>query len=485
MITAATADVVRELERRTMLEVADDALMQRAAAGLAAVVAAELRHLAGRLYGTAVTLLVGPGNNGGDALFAGARLVRRGVAVRAIGCLGQPHPAGLAALLAAGGRYEELPEDGQLAGPVTLVVDGVLGIGGRPGLPEPVARLAAAVQDAGWPVVAVDLPSGVDADSGAASGVTFRATRTVTFGVHKPCHLLQPARGRCGTVDLVDIGLDLTGGGGGEGWLHGLEEDDLARAWPYPSAASDKYARGVVGVDSGSDEYPGAGVLSTFGALHAGAGMVRFLGASRPAELIRGLMPAVVFSPGRVQAHLLGSGWGQRPDGADVVAAALDTGLPALVDADGLRFLPDRVPKTWLLTPHAGELARLLERDRVWVEEDPVRAVREGAERTGATVLLKGASQLVAGPGPGPVGVAVPGPAWTAQAGSGDVLGGICATLLAAGVPAQQAGLLGASLQAVTARRRPGPLPPHALAERMPKVLGRLEARARQLGAAG
>ena len=95
----------------------------------------------------------------------------------------------------------------------------------------------------------------------------------------------------------------------------------------------------MVGLDAGSEEYPGAGVLSTHGAVHAGAGMVRFLGADRPADLVRGLLPNVVFSPGRVQAHLLGSGWGERPDGADVVAAALDTGLPAVLDADGLRFL--------------------------------------------------------------------------------------------------------------------------------------------------
>ncbi|SDT25409.1 yjeF C-terminal region, hydroxyethylthiazole kinase-related/yjeF N-terminal region [Friedmanniella luteola] len=482
MITAATADTVRELERRTMLDVGDEVLMQRAAAGLAAAVAAELRRCAGRLHGTAVTVLVGPGDNGGDALFAGARLAARGVAVRAVACLGRPHAAGLAALLAAGGRLEDLPDDGRLRGPVTLVVDGVLGIGGRPGLPEAVARLAAAVDDAGWPVVAVDLPSGIDADTGAAPGAAFRADRTVTFGVHKPGHLLEPARGRCGAVDLVDIGLQVTSDEDG-GWLHGLEEDDLARAWPYPGPASDKYARGVVGLDAGSDEYPGAGVLATYGAVHAGAGMVRFLGADRPADLVRGLLPNVVFSPGRVQAHLLGSGWGDRPDGADAVAAALDTGLPAVVDADGLRFLPDHLPAGWLLTPHAGELARLLDRDRGWVTADPLRAVREAAARTGATVLLKGASQLVATPEHGWVGVAVPGPAWTAQAGSGDVLGGICATLLAAGLPAWQAALLGASVQAVTARHHPGPLPPHALAERLPETLGRLEARSRALGA--
>jgi hydroxyethylthiazole kinase-like uncharacterized protein yjeF len=478
VITAATADTVRELERRTMITVGDDALMQRAAAGLAAVVMAELRRRAGRLYGTAVTLLVGPGGNGGDALFAGARLAARGVAVRAVACVGRPHAAGLAAFLAAGGRLQDLPDDGRLEGPVTLVVDGVLGIGGRPGLPEPVARLAAAVQEAGWPVVAVDLPSGVDADTGGVPGPAFRADRTVAFGVHKPCHLLEPGRSRCGVIELVEIGLDPADETAG-GWLHGLAEDDLARDWPYPGAASDKYARGVVGLDAGSDEYPGAGVLATYGAVHAGAGMVRFLGADRPADLVRGLLPNVVFSPGRVQAHLLGSGWGDRPDGADVVAAALDTGLPAVVDADGLRYLPDHVPATWLLTPHAGELARLLDRDRGWVSEDPHRAVREASARTGATVLLKGASQLVATPGHGWVGIAVPGPAWTAQAGSGDVLGGICATLLAAGLPAWQAGLLAASLQAVAARSHPGPLPPHALAERLPETLGRLEARAR------
>jgi hydroxyethylthiazole kinase-like uncharacterized protein yjeF len=484
MIIAGTADTVRELERQTMSSTGEDALMQRAAAGLAAAVVTELRNRTGRLYGSAVTVLVGPGNNGGDALFAGARLAARGVAVRAVACLGRPHAAGLAALLAAGGRLEELPEDGRLAGPVTLVVDGVLGIGGRPGLPEPVARLAAAVAAAGWPVVAVDLPSGVDADTGAVPEAAFRAERTVTFGVHKPCHLLEPARERCGVVELVDIGLDVVEHTG-DGWLHGLVEDDLARAWPYPGAASDKYARGVVGLDAGSEEYPGAGVLSTYGAVHAGAGMVRFLGADRAADLVRGRLPNVVFSPGRVQAWLLGSGWGERPDGAAAVAAALDTGLPTVVDADGLRFLPERVPAGWLLTPHAGELARLLGRERGWVVEDPCRAVREAAERTGATVLLKGATQLVAGPERGAVGVAVPGPAWTAQAGSGDVLGGICATLLAAGLPAREAGLLGASLQAVAARSHPGPLPPHALAERLPETLGRLEARARALGVLG
>ena len=168
----------------------------------------------------------------------------------------------------------------------------------------------------------------------------------------------------------------------------------------------------------------------------------------------------MVFGPGRVQAYLFGSGWGERPDGAEVLARAADEGLPAVVDADGLKYLPEQAPAGWLLTPHAGELAELLGQDRGWVTDDPVRAVRAGVEQTGATVLLKGASQLVAGPGEDGVRVALPGPAWTAQAGSGDVLGGVCAALLAAGESALDAGQLGASVQAVAAAAQPGAIPP-------------------------
>ena len=488
MITACGVDTVRALEEHAMAALADPGeLMQRAAAGLAAVLMSEARRRTGRVYGSRILILVGPGNNGGDALFAGARLAGRGASVRAVRCLGEPHPAGLAALRAAGGRLVELADllaGDDLVDGTDVVVDGVLGIGGRPGLPEDLAQAAALLADTDLPLVAVDLPSGVAADSGAMPGAAFRATRTVTFGARKPCHLLEPAVGRCGEVTLVDIGLDAAAVPNGR-WLRRLELDDLAAGWPYPDERSDKYSRGVLGIDAGSDAYPGAGVLSTYGAVHAGAGMVRFLGADGPAEIIGAQLPNVVFSAGRVQAHLLGSGWGERADGADVVAAALDTGLPTLVDADGLRHLPDRVPGSWLLTPHAGELARLLDVDRGWVEEDPVRAAEAGVRATGATVLLKGASQVVASTDRDEIGVALPGPSWTAQAGSGDVLGGICGTLLAAGLPAPDAALLGASLQAHVAARHPGPLPPQDLARQAPAALGELAARAAELTAAG
>ncbi|HVD79112.1 MAG TPA: NAD(P)H-hydrate epimerase [Propionibacteriaceae bacterium] len=476
MMRAYRVDKIRRIEERAIAVEGVDALMQRAAAAVAASAADLLGSQSGGRYGRHVMIMVGAGNNGGDALFAGVRLARRGARVTAIRCLGTPHVAGLAALIAAGGRLVDL-DDHDPALAYELVIDGILGIGGRPGLPDPVARLVQSVEARGIPTIAVDLPSGVAADTGAAPGAAVRASRTVTFGERKPCHLLQPALSRCGDITVVDIGLGADHDETAD--LVGLDEDGLASAWPYPTERSDKYARGAVGVDTGSDQYPGAAVMSVYGAVYGGAGYVRFLGAERPAATISAQLPNVVFSPGRVQAYLFGSGWGDRADGAEVLARVAEQELPAVVDADGLRYLPKPAPASWLLTPHAGELARLLERERSWVEEDLVRAATTGAEQTGATVLVKGATQLVAAPKGGPVLVAVPGPAWTAQAGSGDVLGGVCAALLAAGVDALRAGQLGASVQAIAAAEHPGVLAPQELARAIGQTLGRLEQRAR------
>ncbi len=473
---AYRVDKIRRIEERAIAVEGVDALMQRAAAAVAASASDLLQSRCGGRYGRHVMIMVGAGNNGGDALFAGVRLALRGVRVTAIRCLGTPHAAGLAALLAVGGRLVDLDDHDPTVG-YDLAIDGILGIGGRPGLPDRVARLVQSVEARSIPTIAVDLPSGVDADTGAAPGAAVRATRTVTFGERKPCHLLRPALSRCGTITVVDIGLGMDHDETAD--LVSLDEDGLAAAWPYPTERSDKYGRGVVGVDTGSDQYPGAAVMSVYGAVYGGAGYVRFLGAERPAATISAQLPNVVFSPGRVQAHLFGSGWGDRADGAEVLAQVAEQGLPAVVDADGLRYLPKPAPASWLLTPHAGELATLLERDRSWVENDPFRAVTAGAEQTGATVLLKGATQLVAAPNGGPVLVAIPGPAWTAQAGSGDVLGGVCAALLAAGVDAQRAGQLGASVQAVAAAEHPGVLAPQELARAIGQTLGRLEQRSR------
>jgi len=467
-VQAFTVEQVRRLERDAMGPQDDGTLMQRAATGLAVVLADELRTRAGHVYGTRVLVLVGPGNNGGDALWAAARLARRGVRVDAVGVLGTPHAEGLAALRAAGGHLVGTDALAALDA-YDLAVDGVLGIGGRPGLPDDVADLVGRLADARVPVVAVDLPSGVAADTGAVPGAAVTAAVTVTFGVAKPCHLLEPARGRTGRLVLVDIGLDASAE---EPELDAWDAARVADAWPWPARSSDKYAKGVVGVDCGSETYPGAGIMATYGAVHGGAGMVRFVGPESARATITANLPDVVFAPGRVQAHLLGSGWGERADGDRAVADAVASEVPGVLDADGIGHRPDRLPASWLLTPHAGELARLLGVERSEVEDDPLAAVRAGVGRTGATVLLKGATQLVARPGVRTVEVAVPGPSWTGRAGSGDTLGGLCAAVLAAGRPAHEAAVLGASLQALTAAAHPGPLPPHVLAERCADRLG-------------
>ncbi|MDN5769966.1 MAG: bifunctional ADP-dependent NAD(P)H-hydrate dehydratase/NAD(P)H-hydrate epimerase [Microlunatus sp.] len=467
---AYSVDATRELERVAMTEAGDDALMQRAAHGLAISAADLLARTRGTVYGSRVMIVVGPGNNGGDALFAGQRLARRGCAVSAIRGLGEPHHAGLAALRTAGGRLLERAEleEADLTG-VDLLVDGVLGIGGRPGLPPELSALMAAALARRLPILAVDLPSGAATDTGQAPTGSVRATRTVTFGTLKPCHLLEPAASRAGHLEVFDIGLDPSHA---VATLAAWDVVDVAAHWPVPAATSDKYARGVVGIDTGSRDYPGAGVLSTFGAVYGGAGMVRFLGAPKSAKIIGRELPNVVFGEGRVQSWLVGSGWGERPDAGETIRRLVDSGLPLVIDADGLRHLPGRVPGTVLLTPHAGELAGLLGCERAEVSGDPVTAVRAAADNTGATVLLKGASQLVATPGTETVEVAVPGPSWTGQAGSGDTLGGLCAALLAAGVGARTGAVLAASVQAMTAIRFPGPIPPQDLARHCAAVIG-------------
>lgn len=247
---------------------------------------------------------------------------------------------------------------------------------------------------------------------------------------------------------------------------------EVAAWWPVPDAQSHKYTRGVVGIDAGSASYPGAGLLAVAGALGAGPGMVRYLGQV-PSTVIVHRYPSVVAAPGQVQAMVLGSGWGELPDAKERLQRAVALQVPLVIDADALGLLPQGLPGNSLITPHAGELARLLGADRVDVESDPIGAATQAASQLGVTVLLKGAIQPVVTP-EAEVWTAIPGPAWTGQAGSGDVLAGACGTLLAAGLPAWQAGLLAASLQAITATRYLGPHTPDVQAARFPEVVGEI-----------
>ncbi|MDQ0932020.1 NAD(P)H-hydrate dehydratase [Streptomyces turgidiscabies] len=454
MRTAYSVETVRAAERELMARLPEGALMQRAAAGLAVACG----QLMGRVYGSRVVLLVGSGDNGGDALYAGARLARRGAGVTAVLLAPErTHAGGLAALRAAGGTVVSGSGAGEGAiRRAHLVVDGIVGIGGRGGLRDDAVPLAEAVREAGVAVVAVDLPSGVDADSGEVPGAAIRADLTVTFGTHKPGLLIDPAREYAGTVRLVDIGLGEVLPAAPE--LEALQHADVARLLPVPGVESDKYRRGVVGIAAGSARYPGAAVLAVAGALRGGAGAVRYVGPAADAVIAR--FPEALVSDqgphkaGRVQAWVVGPGAG---DDAGTVAEVLEADVPVLIDADGLRLadrgaVRGRTAPT-LMTPHAGEAAALLGVGRAEVEGARLAAVRELAARYGATVLLKGSSTLVADSvGGGAVRVNATGTGWLATAGSGDVLSGLSGSLLAAGLSALDAGSVGAYLHGLAGR---------------------------------
>jgi hydroxyethylthiazole kinase-like uncharacterized protein yjeF len=351
VIRAHTVAQVRAAEDRVRAGLPPGALLQRAATALAVGCAERL----GRVYGSRVLLLVGSGDNGADALHAGARLARRGAVVSAV-LTGEPVADALAALRTAGGRVVDAPV------PADLVVDGLVGIGGRGALRPAAAALAAQV--AGHDVVAVDLPSGVDADTGEVAGAVVRADLTLVFGTCKPGLLVGAGRAAAGRVELVDIGL------GPElppAPVEQLQDADAAALHPRGHAGSDKYTRGVLGVVAGSQTYPGAAVLCVGAAATAGAGMVRFAGAPHPAEQVRLRWPeavvtdlegADVVTAGRVQAWVVGPGLGTDATAAAAVEAVLAQDVPVLVDADALTVCAQR--PQWLrrrsaptlLTPH-------------------------------------------------------------------------------------------------------------------------------------
>ncbi|MFE4634642.1 NAD(P)H-hydrate dehydratase [Streptomyces sp. NPDC056773] len=458
MRTAYSVETVRAAERELMARLPEGTLMRRAAGGLAAVCV----RLLPRVYGARVVLLVGPGDNGGDTLYAGAKLARRGAGVTAVAMdPDRVHAGGLAALRAAGGRLA-----GAVPERADLVLDGLVGIGGRGPLRPAAAALVERIP-AGAVVVAVDLPSGVDADTGEVAGAAVTADVTVTFGAYKPGLLIDPGASRAGVVHLVDIGLAF-----GPPELEALQHADVAGLLPEPTASSDKYRRGVVGIVAGSARYPGAAVLAVAGALRGGAGAVRYVGPPAVADAVLARYPETLIGTGRVQAWVVGPGLGD--EGGPEVREALSQPVPVLVDADGLRGLDPaglraRSAPT-LLTPHAGEAAALLGLARETVEAGRLAAVRELAERYGAVALLKGSTTLIAPAGPGPVRVNPTGTPWLATAGSGDVLAGVAGSLLAAGLPALDAGSVAAYLHGLAARLTGGPLLAHQVAEALPRA---------------
>lgn len=446
------AAAVRRAEAELMRQLPPLTLMHRAATGLATTCIRLLRSMSGPqagAYGARVTLLAGPGDNGGDALFAGARLARQGAHVTAVPVMDKRlHQAALADFRSAGGRVQSTPPTR-----TDLLIDGILGIGGRPGLPDRACQLLEAIDP--QLTVAVDIPSGVDVDSGAVPGPAVDADVTVTFGCLKPAHVLGDAALRTGFLDLIDIGL-------GpylecEGYLHVPTLDDIIDLWPFADELDDKYTRGVVGIAAGSQQFPGAAVLACRGALSGPAGYVRYAGSAK--STIESHHPEVVSTDsvaeaGRTQSWLIGPGSGTDEHTAEELTEVLARPVPAVVDADAINLLA-KAPHLLanreaplVLTPHDREFERLY---GTAPGDHRVESAMGLAKRLHCTVLLKGHHTIIADCD-GTVYVNPTGHPALATAGTGDVLAGLIASLLAAGVPTAQAAMMGAFMHGMAAR---------------------------------
>ena len=485
-----------------------DHLMRQAAHAVAVAAATMLP----RDHDETVCLLVGSGGNGGDALYAGAELAaHHDVSAILLGRDGRVHERALAAFEKAGGMVlDELPPT-PLAG---LIIDGILGIGGSGGLSPELGEWLDLAAENRVPVLAVDVPSGVDADSGALPELPGRhvtAEVTVTFGGLRRAHAVSNA---CGDVLVADIEVGGTSlsqllfaqvFGGRSPRLLTYRAAPSARDWPAPlhtphaitwtgslepGAGDDKYSGGVVGLCAGSETYPGAAVLTTLGAVRATSAMVRYAGPLGR-DVVRAV-PEVVISggvadTGRVQAWVVGPGRGTDEAARAELAELLVRREPLLIDADALTLLAThrelreslRARRAGtLLTPHAGEFRRLA---AVVGEipdpgQDPLGAVEALATDLGCDVLLKGRRTVLwAG---GRLTTVDAGSSWAATPGSGDVLAGILGAWMArSGMPGILEGIAVHGMAAWLSAQTPdGPAPTSAsrIAEAVPQATARL-----------
>lgn len=362
-------------------------------------------------------VLCGPGNNGGDGYVAARHLAERGVAVR-VAATGEPaSDAGKWARSQFGGDVEELGEETASA---KIIIDCLFGTGLKRGVEDaalaPFVRLCGAASLR----IACDIPSGIASDGGELLSEVPAFHLTVTFGALKPAHRLMPSMERCGRVVLADIGVEA------QSQWHEIGAPKL----PPLEPEGHKYTRGLVHCLAG--KMPGAIALAATAASRSGAGYVR-VSTSRQ---IDGLPAAVVqtdtavLSDERIGCVLVGPGMGEIPQ---VLTLALTSRAPKVIDADAITQLgePERLKgQNAILTPHSGEFARLFGK----LPGTKAEQVLEAARRSGAVVLYKGPDTLVASPD-GRLGFAPPAPAWLATAGTGDVLAGMAAALVARGLP--------------------------------------------------
>jgi ADP-dependent NAD(P)H-hydrate dehydratase / NAD(P)H-hydrate epimerase len=402
-----------------------------------------------------VAVLCGPGNNGGDG-FVCARILReRGFQIQ-LGLLGTVEKLkGDAAIMAGEWRGEIAPLSADVLAGADIVVDALFGAGLTRPLEGAAAKLADAVNASGLPVIAVDIPSGTDGDTGAIEGEAILADFTVTFFRRKPGHLLLPGRIHCGEVVVADIGIPAT-------VLQTIQPKALANEpelwlsdFPWPQLDGHKYDRGHAVVVSGPLYSTGAARLAARGALRAGAGLVTVASpqdalavnaAQLTAIMVREVPDANALtdflSDSRKNAILLGPGMGMGEGSCDLVLAALESEASCVLDADALTTFSNQPERLFdaikareapvVLTPHDGEFARLF--GNVAADSRLAKA-RAGAARSGSIVLLKGADTVIAAPD-GHAAINETGSPWLATAGTGDVLAGIVLGLLAQGMPA-------------------------------------------------
>jgi NAD(P)H-hydrate epimerase len=494
-----TAEEMRALDRLTIEggHAAGAALMERAGAGVAATM--ERRH--GPLLGYRVLVLCGTGNNGGDGLVAARHLRARGaepcvVVLGSAARLTGDARHHLDALRTAGIEPLEAPDAAALAAALATrdrwdhAVDALLGTGARG---EPEGAIAAGVEalrvldDAGTPVTAVDLPTGVDADTGTIARRAVRAELTVTFGHPKRAHLLYPGRAFCGAVETVDIGLVEPPDDPGRWRVMLSDEPEMARLLPARDPRAHKNSVGRVVVVGGSPGLTGAVALAARGATRAGAGYVQVAVPGSMHDLFETKLteemtlpmpetPARTLGPAGLDAAraalagahaaVLGSGLSRGAAAAAFARSlAADPGAPRVVDADALHALaegaavapPGAAPR--ILTPHLGEMARLTGLDAAALEADRIDQARAWARTWGAVVVLKGAPTVVASPD-GRASVNPTGNPGLATAGAGDVLAGAIAAFAAQGLAPYDAARL-----AVWAHGRAGDLCAAALGE--------------------
>lgn len=451
-----------------------------------------------------VSVLCGSGNNGGDGYVLArlARLAGLGVALGRVA--GVPRSGSAAdtarqGWLACGGA-EQTDVHATLAG-ADVVVDALLGTGLDRPPTGAVADAIGAINACGRPVLALDVPSGLDADTGAAPGAVVQAQATVSFVVRKQGLYTGAARDCCGELafDDLDVPADAADAAGRPPAVR-LELGALREAFLRPRRrGAHKGDCGHVLVLGGDHGYGGAVRLAGAAAARAGAGLtsvatraghVAALIAGQPELMARGVDAAADVAPllARASVLALGPGLGQGDFGRMLLGAALDSGLPLVVDADALNLLavdPQR-REDWILTPHPGEAARLLGQTTAQIEADRYAAARALHARYGGVVVLKGAGTLVCD-GQMPVGVVPYGNPGMASGGMGDVLTGVIAALWAQGLPAFAAAALGACLHgaaadAIAARRGERGLLAGDLLDLLPALLNGMDYGA-QLGA--